>query len=137
MATIRSHRDLIVYQRSMDLVESTYRLLPMLPATERYGLSSQLARAVISVPANIAEGHARSGSKSYSHFLAVSRGSLMEVETYLLLVQRLGFVDEQNLAPLFDLIGQISRMIVAIRQKLRQNAARGNDGPSPESSLEP
>lgn len=88
MAEIKSHRDLIVWQKAMDLAEDVYRLTSEFPREEVYRLTSQLIRAVISVPANIAEGHARGTGRGHANFLAISKGSLMEAETFLMLAER-------------------------------------------------
>ncbi|HXU10228.1 MAG TPA: four helix bundle protein, partial [Blastocatellia bacterium] len=91
MAKIKSHRDLIVWQKSMDLAEDVYRVTSGFPREELYRMTSQLTRAAISVPANIAEGHARGTRKDYANFLAIAKGSLMETETFLMLAERLGY----------------------------------------------
>jgi four helix bundle protein len=117
MAEIKSYRDLIVWQKSMDLAVMVYRLLGLLPSSEKFGLCSQVNRAVVSVAANIAEGNARSSSKEYAQFLSIARGSLVEVETYLLLTVRLGFIEEASIGESVVLIREIDRMICAIRNK--------------------
>src|SRR5687768_2245305 len=80
---IRSHRDLIVWQKAMDLVESVYKATASFPKEETYALTSQIRRAVVSVPANIAEGQGRRLPKEYLYFLANARGSLLELDTHL------------------------------------------------------
>ena len=82
---IRSYRDLLVWQRAMALAESCYRLTGRLPSRETYGLSSQVRRCAVSVPANIAEGHARLHRGDYIRYLSIARGSLSELETLLVL----------------------------------------------------
>src|SRR6266545_424637 len=82
-STVCSHRDLIVWQRGMDLVDHVYDIADTLPPRENFGLFSQLTRTAISVPANIAEGRARSTAKDFAHFLVLSRSSLMELDTLL------------------------------------------------------
>jgi four helix bundle protein len=84
-------------------------------------MTAQLTRAVASVPANIAEGHARATRKDYANFLAIAKGSLMETETFLMLAVRLGYTSEEQAKPSLSLITEISKMITAIRIKL-QNA---------------
>ena len=90
--TIRSYRDLEVWQKGMDLAAECYRITEGFPGHERYGLASQLQRAAASVPANIAEGQARQHTKEFLQFLSVASGSLAEVETYLLLAVRLNYL---------------------------------------------
>jgi four helix bundle protein len=115
---IASHRDLIVWQKGMDLSVRVYAGVKGFPSHERFGLSSQLTRAVISVPANIAEGYARASTRDYAHFLAIAKGSLMDAETYILLAERLDYVASQAVRPLLDLISEISRMLTALRSRL-------------------
>ncbi len=118
MALVHSHRDLVVWQKAMDLVVEVYRLAESFPATELYRLTAQITRAVVSVPANIAEGNARGSARDYAHFLAVAKGSLMETETFLLLAIRLGYLTEQRTAQALSLIVEISKMLTSIRGKL-------------------
>lgn len=87
----RSYRDLKVWQLGMGLTKDVYRLLDKWPSVEKYGLCEQARRAVVSVPANIAEGHGRQTTKEFLRFLAIARGSLAELETYLLLCVELGY----------------------------------------------
>ncbi|HEX3150288.1 MAG TPA: four helix bundle protein [Gemmataceae bacterium] len=98
---LQSYRELNVWQRAMDLVESVYQIGNRLPKTERFGLTSQMQRAAVSVPANIAEGYGRAHRGDYLRFLSIARGSLCEVETYLILVQRLNYIPVEDLRPLW------------------------------------
>jgi four helix bundle protein len=93
--TITTYRDLEVWNEAMNLTEHVYRLTPSLPQNEQYGLSSQLKRASVSVPSNIAEGHGRKGSKEFLHHLSIARGSLCELETQVILSVRLNFVSKE------------------------------------------
>lgn len=95
---IKSHRDLIVWQKSMDLVVSVYKATETYPKSETYGLASQTRRAATSIPANVAEGQGRRLPKEFLCFLANARGSLWELDTHLESATRLGFlgVGEQN-----------------------------------------
>jgi four helix bundle protein len=102
----------------MALVERVYALARVLPERERTVLCPQVCRAAISVPANIAEGHARVGPKAFAQFLSIARGSLMELETYLQLIERLGYAEKETTNPLLDEISQISRMLTALRRTL-------------------
>ena len=123
MAAIKSHRDLIVWQKAMDFAEQVYVVTRTFPADERFGLTSQLRRAASSVPANIAEGHARETRRDYGQFLAIAQGSLAEVETFLLLSNRLAYVHTAALEPLLALLQEIGRMLSALRARLRTRAA--------------
>ncbi len=118
MDEIRSHRDLIVWQKAMDLAVEIYRLCEEFPKSETYRLNSQITRAAASVPANIAEGHARGTSKDYAHFVSVAKGSLMETETFLTLASRLKYLRQDQSATAFALITEISKMLTALRVRL-------------------
>ena len=115
---IASHRELIVWPKAMDLVVAVYGLSDSFPRREDYRLTSQLTRAIASVPANIAEGNARTSPKEYAHFLSISKGSLMEAETYLFLAIRLGYIAEDDARPALALIIEISKMLTALRARL-------------------
>lgn len=115
---IRSHRDLLVWQKAMDLVDSVYDLTESFPAREGFGLTSQITRAAVSVPANIAEGQARSTARDFANFLAIARGSLMEIETLLTVAVRRRFVSDQDTAPAFKQITEVSKMLTSLRGKL-------------------
>jgi four helix bundle protein len=94
---IESFQDLVVWQKSMDLVAECYQFGHRLPPSEQYGLGSQMRRAVVSIPANIAGGFGRWHSKEFVHFLLVANGSLKELETHLLIGKRLGFFSSPEL----------------------------------------
>lgn len=89
MAGVASYKHLLIWQRSMDLVETIYRVTAKLPVAEQWGLISQMRRAAVSVPSNIAEGYGRQATGEYRHHLSIGRASLLELETQLLLCQRL------------------------------------------------
>ena len=115
---IYSHRDLIAWQKAMDLTVLIYDLTKHFPKEEIYRLTHQLSRAAVSVPANIAEGHERSTAKDYAQFLAIAKGSLMEAETFLMLAIRLNYLTDQQTQSTFELITEISKMISVLRKKL-------------------
>jgi len=115
---IQSHRDLVVWQKAMELVVCVYRLSRSFPKEEVYGLTSQLRRAVVSVPANIAEGHCRTTAKDYASFLAIARGSVMEAETLLLIAVRLGYATEAACSEALSMCQQISKMLTSLRATL-------------------
>ena len=121
VAKIQSYRDLIVWQKAMDLAVQVYSLTARFPKDERFRLVDQLTRAVVSVPANIAEGYARDSPKDYARFLAIARGSLAETETFVLLAVRLDFVRQQDAYQPFGLIDEISRMLTSLRKKVLQS----------------
>jgi four helix bundle protein len=130
--SIQSHRDLIVWQRGMELVEQVYNLSKSFPGDERFGLASQLRRAAVSVPANIAEGNARDSTKEYLHFLAIAVGSLAEVETYLDLVIRLGYGGREQVASIDSVLAEERRMLRGLQRSLRGKLCPPN---SPTSDL--
>lgn len=113
-----SHKDLIMWQKAMDLVVLVYTLAKAFPKEEIYRLTSQMTRSVVSVPANIAEGNARGGRKEYAHFLAIAKGSLMETETYVLLAVRLGDLAEDETVASLKLITEIGKMLTKRRTRL-------------------
>ena len=129
--TIQSFRDLRVWQAGMELVVGVYELTRTLPKSEIYGLSSQMQRAAVSVPANIAEGHTRGSLKEYLHFLSIARSSLAEVETYLELVQRLSYTSPERARPLLDLTTSTHRQLIALRNSL---STRLQEDPFPYDS---
>ena len=93
---IKSYRDFEVWQKAMDLVVGSYRLTSRLPKSETYGLSSQIQRAAASVPANIAEGHGREHLGGYLHHLSIANGSLLELETHILVSGRLSYAQQEH-----------------------------------------
>lgn len=118
---IESYQDLLVWQKSMDLVIESYDLVELLPSNEKYGLSSQIRRAAVSIPANIAEGFGRWHSNDFIHFLHIANGSLKELETHLLIGKRLKLFDSQQLARPMALAEEVGRMLAALRKKLKNS----------------
>ena len=102
----------------MGLVDDVYDLTEGFPAKEAYGLTSQITRAVVSVPANIAEGQARSTAKDFANFLSIARGSLMETETLLTVALRRGYVAEASAGDAFAGITEVSKMLTALRNRI-------------------
>ena len=118
MVKIESHRDLLVWQKAMDLVVQIYHLASHFPTTETYRLTAQITRSAASVPANIAEGHARATTRDYAHVLSIAKGSLMETETFLMLALRLSYLSEADAKPTLNLITEISKMLTTLRNRL-------------------
>jgi four helix bundle protein len=121
MSTIQSHRDLIVWQKAMDLAEIVYGLAAMFPSKETYRLGSQITRAAASVPANIAEGSARGTKRDYANFLSVAKGSLMETETFLTLAVRLKYITQADASTAFALVTEVSKMLTSLRSRLKED----------------
>ena len=116
-----THKDLEVWKKSMDLVEAVYKLMKQLPENEKYGLVSQIKRSSISIPSNIAEGAGRASTKEFIRYLDIATGSLSELETQLLLLERLGFCStEENLTEEIQTIGKmLYGLRVSLRNKLK------------------
>lgn len=115
---IKSYRDLDVWRLSMDLVVACYQVSALLPTSETYGLRSQLRRAAISIPANIAEGHGRDHLGDYLRHLSIANGSLMELETHLLLSVRLGYLKAERVENIQQSASKIGRMLSGLSRKL-------------------
>jgi four helix bundle protein len=115
---INSYKDLIVWQRGMDLVVTIYVLTRKLPASEQWGLTSQMRRAAISAPSNIAEGYGRHATGEYRHHLSIARASLLELETQVLLCARLEYLGEAETKPILKEIDDISKMLASLITKL-------------------
>lgn len=116
----RDFRDLKIWQKAMDLAPEVYSLIETLPGKERFALCDQMRRCMVSIPSNIAEGQRRSTNKEFSHFLSISRGSTAELQTQLLLCQRLGYVDGECISNLFDKLTEIDKMVASFIYKLSQ-----------------
>ena len=109
--TIRNYRDLIAWQKAMALAEAVYGATLQMPREERYGLISQMRRAAVSIPSNIAEGEGRGSDRRPLHPLSLSYGSLRELETQLLLSGRLRFLRERELREVFDQCEELGRIL--------------------------
>ena len=115
---IETYRDLIVWQKAVDLIVTSYQLSKRLPATETYGLASQIQRAAVSVAANIAEGFGRKQLGDYLQHLSISNGSLKELETHFIVIVRLGLVKSEDVDPALRQAEEIGRMLAGLIQKL-------------------
>jgi four helix bundle protein len=119
----RQFRDLLVWQRSMRLVETVYTATRQFPQEERFGLASQMRRAAVSIPSNIAEGRGRNSEKSFAHFLNQAQGSLYELETQMELARNLSMIPEQQAEELLEKAGEIGRMLNGLRSTVTGPAA--------------
>ena len=119
---IQSYRDLLVWQKAVDLVVDCYQATKAFPKTETYGLVSQIHRAASSVPANIAEGHGRDHLGDYLRHLSIAKGSLVELETHLIVSHRLSFLTRETLQRLLPKTAEIGRMLEGLSKKLSQSA---------------
>lgn len=118
MKSVQSYRDLIVWQKSMDLTEHTYQHTRDYPKEETYGMVSQMRRAAVSIPANIAEGQSRRATGEFLNALSVSRGSLSELETLFILSERLNYVSSSVSQQLLDECTEISKMLNGLMKSL-------------------
>ena len=121
MGEVRGYRDLKVWQMAMDLAQLVYSATATFPTSEVFGLASQLQRAAVSVPSNIAEGHARESTKDFLRFISIAQGSLAELETQLLLARRLEYLDESKLLSLTAQTNEIGRMLRGLQRSLKQH----------------
>ena len=115
---MNNYRDLKVWQMAMKLTEDIYRTTESFPSRETYALANQLQRAAVSIPSNIAEGHARNSTKDYLRFISISQGSLAEAETQLELAHRLGYIPQAELLCLLEQTNEVGRMLHGLRSAL-------------------
>ena len=108
---VKSYRDLLVWQKAILAAKMVYTLVKRLPREELFALSSQMRRAVISIPSNIAEGHARNSTKEFLQFLSIAKGSKAELETQLILCVEINYLSPDDIAPIMALLEEIGRMI--------------------------
>ena len=112
-----NYKDLIVWQKSMDLVEKVYQLTATFPQEERFGLTSQIRRCAVSIPSNIAEGAGRKSKKVFRNFLEISNGSINELKTQLEISKRIGFISENELENIFDICNEVQKMTITLIKK--------------------
>lgn len=118
--TIKIYRDLIVWQKSMSMVQLIYTLTKKFPDSEKYGMTSQLRRAAVSIPTNIAEGYGRQSTKDYIRFLLIARGSLYELQTELEISNNLNFVDKNTFDKAYKNTREIEAMLQSLISKLKR-----------------
>ncbi len=117
---IKSHKDLIVWQKAMILVKEIYMLTNRFPKDEMYGLSSQIQRAAVAIPSNIAEGYLRNHSKEYVHYLSISLGSAAELETQILICKSLPKFQIIDFSKAEELVSEIMKMLYVMISKLKK-----------------
>lgn len=115
---MHNFKELRVWQKSMDLTTEIYALLSTFPPDERFGLVSQMKRAAISIPSNIAEGAGRNSDREFKHFLSISLGSLFEIETQLIIANRLELINTHATLELNNRISDLQRMIFALEKTI-------------------
>ena len=127
---MRGYRDLIVWQKAMELVTSVYEATSAFPRHELYGLTGQIRRAAVSVPSNLAEGHGRASRREFHQFISQARGSLMEVETQLEITRNLGYLSSADAAELLAKASRVGRMLNGLRA---WTESRESAEPTPDS----
>ncbi len=120
---MRPHEKLDVWKKAIDFVLIVYEETQSLPKDEKFGLTAQIRRAAVSIPANIAEGAARKSTKEFANFLSIAQGSASEVETELLIAHRLGYLDEAAYRKLRSEVDDIGRMITGLSQYLKNKTS--------------
>ena len=117
---IKSYKDLIIWQKSIDLVVEIYETLKRFPREELYGLSDQIKRSAVSVPSNIAEGQSRQHTAEFRQFLYIALGSLAELDTQLIIVNRLGYIDSKDNKLLTTRVLELRKMVSSLTSKLKK-----------------
>ena len=123
---VKTYRDLIVWQKAMALVTEIYKTSKSIPASEIYGLTSQMRRCAVSIPSNIAEGYGRHSTNDYIRFLQIASGSLYELQTLLEISANLGYLNRDESDRLIALTGEIERMLSSLIRKLNIRKAEGS-----------
>lgn len=118
---MKDFKDLIVWQKAMELVTEVYCLVKRLPKEELFSLSDQIRRAVISIPSNIAEGHGRNSTKEFIQFLAIAKGSKAELETQLLICVKIHYLNNSDIETAINLIKEVGKMLNALQKSLIPN----------------
>ncbi|NLO19068.1 MAG: four helix bundle protein [Ignavibacteria bacterium] len=115
---MKTYRDLNVWKEAMNLVTNVYKLTQIFPREELYGLTSQMRRAAVSIPSNIAEGHQRNSTKEYIHFLSIARGSIAELETQLMIAEQLNYIQISKLESIMELTQKTGNLLGALMKAL-------------------
>lgn len=115
---MRPHHNLDVWRKSIDFVAEIYKLTAIFPETEKFGLTSQLRRAVVSIPVNIAEGVGRESQKEFRNFISIAQGSAAEIETQLIISNKLGYINAEQLDRVQCSLNAISKMLTGLRNSL-------------------
>ncbi|MFT3740597.1 MAG: four helix bundle protein [Breznakibacter sp.] len=118
---MKTYRDLIVWQKAMDLVEFCYQVSGSFPTSEVYGLTAQMRRSAVSVPSNIAEGYGRHHSKDYARFLQMAAGSLYELQTQLEIAKRLGYLPSETFEHVSSMGFEIEKMLASLISKVQES----------------
>ncbi len=119
-----SYRDLNVWQDAIAIVADVYKATEKFPRTEAFGLASQIQRAAVSIPSNVAEGHARGSDREFHHFLSITLGSIAEVETQLTIAEKLGYLDRQETLSLLAQMDRLGKMVKGLQKTVKAAAGR-------------
>lgn len=122
--TIKSYRDLQVWQDAIGIVADVYKATENFPRSEAFGLASQIQRAAVSVPSNVAEGHARGSDREFHHFLSISLGSIAEVETQLMIAEKLGYLDQNKTLDLLAKMDRLGKMLKGLQKTVKTAIGR-------------
>ena len=118
---MRNFRNLNIWKNGIELVKEIYKVSLLLPDEEKFGLTSQIRRAAVSVPSNIAEGSSRNSEVEYKRFLEIAMGSLFEIETLLIIILELSLIEEEKVNPLFDKVQSEQKMVNNLITKIKAN----------------
>ena len=116
---MKTYREIICWQKSIELVKSIYQITNNFPKSEQFGLTSQLRRATISIPSNIAEGFGRGSNKDFRRFLDISRGSLFELQTQLYIAKELKYINKESFEDVFEQSREVERILVGFMKSLK------------------
>ena len=119
MSTTKGYRQLIVWQKAMEMIPEVYRIIRVLPKEERFGMAEQMRRAAVSVVANMAEGQGRNGKRDFAHFLDISQGSLSELDTLLSIAIQLEYVPETTTKAVSEKLVEVRKLLFGLLNKLR------------------
>ena len=122
----KAFRDLLVWQKSMDLTQEIYSLTATFPKSETYGLTSQMRRCAVSIPSNIAEGAGRATRRDFANFVVIARGSNFELETQIILAERLGYLDQQSAEYVSSASADVGKLLRGLLAHLRQEVPTRN-----------
>jgi len=117
MRDIPGYQDLAIWQKAMDITIEIYAIVKKLPKEELYSLTNQMRRAVVSIPSNIAEGQDRNSDKDFARFLVIARGSKSELETQLLICEKVGYLTNEDIKPVMNKLSELGRMAICFHRK--------------------
>ena len=121
---MKTYRELVAWKKAMDLVQAVYDLTRSFPLDERFGLTSQLRRAAVSIPPNVAEGQGRRSESEFSRFISIAYGSLRELETQLMICVRLGYIQQRDGDSVLDIAGEVGRLLNGLLKAVRHEGDR-------------